>query len=231
MNEAEIIQKVKNRLSHNRDIPLGPKGRKYPGRLIVMEGDDGAGKTTISKRLVDDLRECDVKASYVRTPGGTFLSEEIRDILLNVETPLSNRTEALLFAAQLADCVDKVIQPMLRDGEIVVCDRLIFSPYAYQAVGRGLSFKLITDLNSEALTGIWPDFGIMLYNPNPPEKDKNDRFESAGGEFSLKVKTYYDNILEMNTSAAELMHRITLNIDPDVTFVEVWGHVKNKLNL
>ena len=227
-------EKVKSLLVKHDDLIFSPNQteKDYDGILIVLEGNDGAGKTTLSKSLVEMinlLSDIPRQATYVRTPGGTELGEKLREMLLDPEYQICDIAEALLFQAQLAQCIQDVIKPLLERGNIVICDRLIFSTLAYQACGREQNMEYIWDIQIESLQNVWPDFGFML--SNPVEKiNSGDRIENAGKEFSLRVKTFYDNILETNKTAAELMTRFTVLPDVSQSTQYLYNEVKNKLN-
>lgn len=203
----------------------------YPGTLIVLEGNDGAGKTTQAKKLVDMINILDdikAYAHYVRTPGGTELGEVLRSILLDSEYTICDISEALLFQAQLAQCIKQVILPILNTGDIVICDRLIFSTLAYQACGRGLDMVDLWDLQLQSLQDVWPDFGFMLRN-HVKKESSGDRIEDAGKEFSERVKAYYDLILQTNKSAAKLMLEINVFPDPNETARFIYNEIVHRI--
>lgn len=220
LKEREI-QKVKDELWTHRDIFLGRKHSCYPGVLIILEGNDGAGKTTLAHLLVSRMRGAGMPATYVRTPGGTPLGEELRDILLNTKYNIHTLSEFLLFQAQLSQCIEEVIKPRLESGKIVICDRLIFSTLAYQAIGREMDLGFINMLQNKVLDNVWPSFGFMLYN-SIKKKSDGDRMESAGIEFSWRVEAFYNTILQHNQSASELMIPISVQNDPSRTMAEIW---------
>lgn len=229
MNEK---QKVHHILKEHHHLNFSHSSLiEFPGILIVLEGNDGAGKTTQSKKLVDMINilpNINKKTHYVRTPGGTELGEELREILLHSSYDICPVTEAFLFAAQLAQCITQVIYPCLKVGDIVICDRLIFSPLAYQAAGREQNMKDIWDLQLRALQGIWPDFGFMLRN-HIKKESSGDRMEEAGKQFSERVKAYYDLILSTNGSAAELMTAITVFPDANDTAEFLYNIIVHKI--
>lgn len=164
-----------------------------PGRLIVFEAPEGAGKTTQLRRLVAWLTERSVPHTAVREPGGTPLGDEIRGILLEPGRDLAPRTEALLFMASRAELVDRVIRPALERGEFVLADRFFLSTYAYQVHGRGLPFNEVRTANALATGGLVPDLTILL-TLRASERQKRaaargaaDRMEGAGDDFHDRV--------------------------------------------
>jgi dTMP kinase len=132
--------------------------------FISIEGPDGAGKTTHATKLVERLKAAGVPALYVREPGGTPAGEELRRIL-KAGGDITPRAELLMFEAARAEIVEKVIQPTLDRGEVVVADRFADSSLAYQAYGRGLPLEDVRMLNRFATGGLTPDLSILLDVP------------------------------------------------------------------
>ena len=154
------------------------------GLFITFEGPDGAGKSTQIENLRNYLEELGLDAVFTREPGGTELSERIRDMLLDPDNKgMASRTEALLYAASRAELVEKVIQPALDEDKIVVCDRYIDSSLAYQGYGRELGMIPVLSLSQFATQDLMPALTIMLML-EPEEgrarldQDNLDRLES-----------------------------------------------------
>lgn len=173
------------------------------GLFISFEGIDGSGKSTQIKMLFDYLNKKNKNALVVREPGGTSISEEIRDILLrNRNQNLSSRTESLLMTASRNQLVNEIIIPKLKEGVIIIADRFADSTLAYQGGGRGLNIDWLDKLNKFATHNISPD--ITFYIDILPEEGikrniskTNDRFENAGLKFQNKVRNEYLKILEL----------------------------------
>src|SRR5256885_5008657 len=108
------------------------------GKLIVLEGAEGAGKTTQIRFLAERLTRAGIQCVAVREPGGTPVGDDIREILLQPEQEITASTEALLFMASRAELVNREIVPSLQKGMVVLVDRFFLSTYAYQIFGRGL---------------------------------------------------------------------------------------------
>jgi dTMP kinase len=132
------------------------------GHFIVFEGLDGCGKTTQAQLLADFFFRRGVEYLHVREPGGTVVGDKLRQILLNPDTVLTRWGEVLLLAAARAQLVQDVIQPALARGEIVVCDRYLFSSLAYQGYGLMQDVELIRQVNLEAVGGLMPDWTFLL---------------------------------------------------------------------
>jgi len=129
------------------------------GRLITVEGIDGAGKTTVVGALAQAL-ERDVVV--LREPGGVELSERIRALVKDPAMDVSPRAEALLYAAARAQLVAERVEPLLADGRWVLLDRFVDSSLAYQGAGRGLGVEEIRTLNLFATGGLKPDRTLLL---------------------------------------------------------------------
>ena len=133
------------------------------GSLITIEGIDGSGKTTQIQLLEQELKRIRVQFITFREPGGTKLSEKIREILLdkkNIE--LSSTAESLLFAAARAQLTTEKIKLALGKGTFVICDRFIDSTIAYQGYGRGLDINNLEMINNIATDGLTPDLTFIL---------------------------------------------------------------------
>ena len=170
------------------------------GTFISFEGIDGCGKSTQVKILMDRLIEKGNECILVREPGGTKISEDIRDILLsNKNQDLSSRTEALLMTASRAQLTKQKIIPALITGKCVIADRFSDSTLAYQGGGRGLDLDYLISINDFATKGIVPDITFNLdINPksafNRSSSNELDRIENAGIELQEKVREYYKEI-------------------------------------
>ena len=133
------------------------------GIFVSFEGIDGCGKSTQVKILMDRFIEEGSKCVLVREPGGTKISEDIRDILLsNRNLDLTSRTEALLMTASRAQLTNQKILPALNSGKCVIADRFSDSTLAYQGGGRGLDLDYLISLNDFATNGAIPDITFNL---------------------------------------------------------------------
>ncbi|MDO4594821.1 MAG: dTMP kinase [Tissierellia bacterium] len=133
------------------------------GKFIVFEGSDGSGKTTVISKLIQKFKKENIDIISLREPGGTAISEKIREILLNVDNDkLSYKAECLLFAASRAQLVDEVIKPKLKENKLILCDRFILSSLLYQGIGRNLGINKVRDINEFATGGLKPDLTIFL---------------------------------------------------------------------
>lgn len=171
------------------------------GKFITIEGTDGSGKSTQIELLMDYLRKKGADVIFTREPGGTQISEKIREIILDVNnSEMTGITEALLYAAARSQHVEEKIIPAIEAGKIIVCDRFVDSSIAYQGAARGLGAEKIMGINEAALHGIMPD--MTLFFDLSPEKGilrkKNeralDRLEKEKMDFHEKVYEGYKNL-------------------------------------
>jgi dTMP kinase len=164
------------------------------GLLIVLEGSEGAGKTTQVRLLTERLRAAGETVLPLREPGGTPLGDAIRALLLDPSQHVSPATEALLFMASRAQLVRDEIDPALDRGVVVLMDRFFLSTYAYQIDGRGLPEEGIRSANSLAISGLVPDLTIVLAIPaaegmaRAVARAAQDRIEQSGDKFHDRVE-------------------------------------------
>lgn len=185
------------------------------GKFIVFEGPDGSGKTTILNNVNEILISKGYKTNLLREPGGTFISEKIRDIIIDNENiNMDAKTEALLFAASRAQLVSEKIKPLIDAGEIILCDRFVLSSLTYQGVGRGLGIDEIKAINDFATGGLKADLTVFFnidYKEALIRKRANftaDRLENEEFDFHKKIfdayldmaKLYQDEICEIDAS-------------------------------
>ena len=176
-------------------------------RFITFEGGDGAGKTTLIKKVHAYLEKEGHKVVCTRAPGGTEIGTEIRRILLKKHPlPMTARCELFLFLADRAQHVDEIIRPALDKGHIVLCDRFNDSTLAYQGVARGFKKKWLDALLRFASGDLLPD--LTLYLDLAPEigfeRTKKgraaapDRIESEALAFHRKIRRAFRQIAQKN---------------------------------
>lgn len=165
------------------------------GLFITFEGADGCGKTTQMSMLSDYLKTNGYDVVLTREPGAKGLGEKVREILLNYDGEVSDRCESFLFLADRAQNIDVIVEPAIKQGKIVLCDRHIDSTVAYQGYGRGLDIERINLLNNLATNGKKPDitfvFDIDVETSMSRVGKEKDRMESAGVEFHNRVRHGY----------------------------------------
>jgi dTMP kinase len=171
------------------------------GRLITIEGLDGAGKTTLVGGLSTALHERGQPVFVLREPGGVELSERIRALVKDPALAMEPRAEALLYAAARAQLVAEQLQPLLTAGNWVLLDRFVDSSLAYQGAGRSLGVAEIRALNAFATGGLRPDRTLLLrIEPEAGlrrvggREEDADRLEREPLQFFTAVAGAYDEL-------------------------------------
>jgi dTMP kinase len=169
------------------------------GRLITVEGLDGAGKTTLVAGLTRELAARGRELLVLREPGGVELSERIRELVKDPELSVDPRAEALLYAAARAQLVSEQLVPLLESGQWVLLDRFVDSSLAYQGAGRGLGVEAIRSLNELATGGLTPDRTLLLRIDPAVGRDRiggrdPDRLEREPAAFFEAVAAAYDEL-------------------------------------
>ena len=201
----------------------------HPGRFITIEGIEGVGKSTNVNFIADYFRAQGDVVHVTREPGGTDMSERIRNLIL--ETPgdgLSALGELLLMFAARAEHVAGLIRPALDRGETVVCDRFIDASFAYQGGGRGLDIDVIAALRDIVLGTLRPELTILLDAPTEVSAERiagrewQDRFEQERAEFFARVRSAYLGI------AGQEPDRVRI-IDASQPLVQVQAAIRDEL--
>jgi len=197
-----------------------------PPRFIAFEGGEACGKSTQAARLAVRLG-----AVLTREPGGTPLGARLRAVLLDPETRLVDRAEALLMAADRAQHVAEVIRPELAAGRHVVTDRYAGSSLAYQGFGRGLPVDEVRRLSDWASAGLWPDLTLLLDVPLEQAAERQaggrpDRLEAAGDDFHRRVAEGFRAL-----AAADRDRWVVVDGTLDIDEVEamIWTAVTDRL--
>jgi len=162
--------------------------------LIVLEGPEGAGKTTQLRLLAEWLAAAGKTVIAFREPGGTEVGDDIRKILLDHPgSDIVPRAESLLFMASRAQLIERGVAPALASGATVLLDRFFLSTYAYQVAGRGLPHEQVGAANRLATADLRPDITLLLSLPveqglaRVSRRGPHDRIEQAEGEFHERV--------------------------------------------
>lgn len=168
------------------------------GLFITLEGSEGAGKSTNLSFMYDYLQQAGHDVVQTREPGGTALSEHVRDILLGHEFDgMASDTELLLMFAARAEHLSAKILPALQAGKTVLCDRFTDATYAYQGYGRGVDLDRIASLEDWVQGSLRPDLTLFLDLPveqgmkRAGERSDPDRFEKEQLAFFIKVRNGY----------------------------------------
>lgn len=175
--------------------------------FITFEGVEGSGKTTQIRRLTKYLTQKGIPCKMTREPGGCPIGEKVRKILLNPDhCKMTSMSELLLYEAGRAQHVKEVIEPFLKKGVTVLCDRFSDATIAYQGYGRGIDLGLVVRLNRLSSQGIRPDVTFLLDCPSALglkralrrnrvlKQEKEGRFEKEKVQFHHRVKKGYRSI-------------------------------------
>lgn len=199
------------------------------GFFISLEGGEGAGKSTQNKRIVNWLSQQGKIVVETREPGGTIVSEQIRQVLLDTRNAGLNATaELLMMFAARSQLVQEVILPALADGKVIVCDRFADASYAYQGGGRELGAETVAIVEKLVLKDLQPDLTLLFDVPvelgmkRVAGRGEADRFEVESIRFFERVrKAYLDR-------AAQDPHRFNI-IDASKDEEQVWQQVEHVL--
>ena len=176
---------------------------KRRGLFITFEGMEGSGKSTQIKRAASFLKSRGFQVSLLREPGGTRISESIRNIILNQRfREMTPETELLLYLAARAQLVREVILPALKRGRMVICDRFEDSTLAYQGFARRLSLRAIDEINRSVVRGsLKPDLTILLdvrMREGIRRAGRDDRIEREPLSFHERVRRGFLTIARKN---------------------------------
>ncbi|MFC5437601.1 dTMP kinase [Rhodanobacter umsongensis] len=200
------------------------------GKFISLEGGEGAGKSTLLAGLRDCIQQRGIALVQTREPGGTAAGEAVRAIVLDpAQRGLAAETELLLMFASRAQLVREVIEPALRAGQWVLCDRYADASYAYQGGGRGQPMERIAELERWACAGVVPDLTLLLDLPvatgraRAAGRGDADRIEAEADAFFERARAVYREravaepdrfrVIDASQSPAAVLQAATLAVD------------------
>lgn len=173
------------------------------GRLITIEGIDGAGKSTLAAGLVEALAQRAIQATLLREPGGVRTAERIRELVHDPDATIGARAEALLYAAARAQLVEEALEPLLAAGRLVLLDRFVDSSLAYQGAGRDLGIEAVAAINAFGTGGLAPDRTLLLRLDPAAGRARSaqrgappDRLEQQSDAFFARIATAYDALAQ-----------------------------------
>ena len=204
------------------------------GLFITFEGNDGCGKTTVSTKVYESLKEKWEPVFYTREPGGNDIAEQIRAVILDPNnTAMDARTEALLYAASRRQHLTEKILPALAEGKIVLCDRFIDSSLAYQGIGRGIGMDEVLQINEFAIENHMPDATIFLSVSletgwkRVSQRGQLDRLDQESREFHQRVAEGYEQV---KARFAQRMIVIDAEADMETVFAQALHHTEEIIN-
>ena len=175
------------------------------GRLITIEGIDGAGKTTLARSLEAELERRDLDVRLLREPGGVLAAERVRELVKDPALRVGARAEALLYAAARAQLVEEALQPLLEAGSWVLLDRFVDSSLAYQGAGRQLGIEDVLAVNEFATGGVRPDRTLLLLvdprlgrSRSRSRAEPVDRLEAEDDNFFERIASAYQELAAQN---------------------------------
>lgn len=196
------------------------------GLFIVIEGPDGSGKSTMAKKIGEYFQAKGKEIEFTREPGGTRISEKIREIILDKNnSEMDYKTEALLYAAARAQHVNEKIIPWLNVGKIVISERFVYSSLVYQGIGRGLGIEEIKKINDFATSGLEPDL-VLFFDINPEDALKRKLALSSGDRLENENISFHRLVYEGYKKITEYYPKI-ITIDATRTIDDIFHEVKN----
>ena len=205
------------------------------GLFITFEGPDGSGKTTVSKAVADKLLAEGYQVRYTREPGGSAISEKIRDIILDpANTEMDPRTEALLYAASRRQHLVDIVLPLIEQGVTVISDRFVDSSIAYQGYGRQIGADEVYAINAFAIENYMPvktiflnvsaETGLARIQAN---RAVLDRLDAESTDFHKRVFDGYQKVI---AQYADRMIVVDASREVDEVIAEVYSIVKGLLD-
>ncbi len=202
--------------------------------FISFEGLDGCGKTTQINLLAEKLASLAYDVVFIREPGGTVISERIRDILLDTKHQGMNQiTELLLFSAARAQLVNEVIKPALAESKMVLCDRYVDSTTAYQGYGRGLRLGAVKTINAVATLGVMPQLTFIIDLPLEELERRKKRSGANADRMELSGRAFYEQVRQgyLEMAAAEPERFTVINGAQEIseTHDRIWAVLSQHL--
>jgi dTMP kinase len=205
------------------------------GIFITFEGGEGSGKTSVIQAIQQHLQSAGRQVKVTREPGGVDIAEQIRAVILDTNnTKMDGRTEALLYAAARRQHLVEVIEPALRRGEVLLCDRFLDSSLVYQGVARGLGVEAVWDINRFAIAefmpqvtfylDIEPAIGLARIHANANREVNRLDLEAIG--FHEKIREGY---LQLANTYTDRIQRIDASRSLDEVVADVVARVARVL--
>lgn len=198
--------------------------------FITFEGIDRSGKSTQAKMLNDYLVRSGIKTILIREPGGTKVSERIREILLDKNCkPMDFLTEFFLFSASRRQLTEEIILPNLKKGIIVICDRYYDSSTSYQGYGGKVDIKIINTINKISTGGLIPDLTFLIDISFSESVKRKKAMSGIDDRIEGRKKTYYDKVVNGYREISKKNKRVIL-IDGKMPIEEIHKKIKSLLN-
>jgi dTMP kinase len=206
-----------------------------PGFLITLEGGEGGGKTTQIPKLQQKLIDAGYDVLMLREPGGTAVSEQIREVVLSAKNvgAVAFTTEVFLYQAARAQIYDELVIPALKAGRVVIMDRSRDSSVVYQGIVRGFGKELIDQLNNVSTQNTFPDMTLLLDVTvetglaRRAQTEEFNRLDMESVAFHQKVRDAY---LEIARDFTKRWAIIDANQEVDQVEKDIWAEVQNRMS-
>lgn len=199
------------------------------GCFITLEGPEAGGKSTQVSRIREFLEEEGIRYTITREPGGTWIGDRLRELLLDPESRLASKTEILLYAASRAQLVNEVIRPALHRGEVVICDRFVDSSIAYQAYGVVGNVEEVANINKMATDGLLPDRTYLLDLPVAIAQQRLLKRGSNPDRIEQRSALYHERVRQGYLTLARSEPDRIMIIDANQTESDVFSVIKRDL--
>ncbi|MDD5948992.1 MAG: dTMP kinase [Lachnospiraceae bacterium] len=199
------------------------------GLFISLEGPDGCGKSTQIAFMKSSLESRGYDVIVTREPGGTVISEQIRQVILDKNNmAMQDTTELLLYAAARAQLVGEVIKPAVEAGKVVICDRFVDSSAVYQGIARGLGVDTVYEVNAYALQNMMPDITFFLDMPAAEGiRRKNNQHDLDRME--LQKAAFHEKVVEGYRQLAQTQKERIVTIDAMKSIEEIRIEIEERL--
>lgn len=199
--------------------------------FITFEGIDRSGKSTQAKKLHNHLLKTGYKSILIREPGGTKVSERVRDILLDKKCkPMDFVTEFLLFSASRRQLTEEVIVPNLKKGVIVICDRYFDSSTAYQGYGGKVDTKVIRTINKISTSDLIPDISFLIEISYAESIKRKNAMKSINDRIEERHKMYFNKVVQGYREIAKKNKRVVI-LDGKNSIDEIHNKIKSLLTI
>ncbi|MES2303943.1 MAG: dTMP kinase [Gemmatimonadota bacterium] len=194
------------------------------GLFVVLEGPEGAGKTTLAAALAARMRADGVDLVTVREPGGTPVAEALRSELLDSHGGWTAAAELLYMTTARADLVRKVIGPALEHGQVVLSDRYDLSTMAYQGAGRGLPREHVEWVNRAATGGLAPDITLVLDLDPAVGRDRQRSAGKGADRLEREDIAFHDRVAaEYLAATGQGVHHLQAGASPERVLAQAWA--------
>lgn len=200
------------------------------GLFITFEGNDGSGKSSALQTVKKELLEKGYDVVYTREPGGSYIAEKIRELILDKDNlGMDPKTEALLYAASRREHITKTILPALEAGKIILCDRFLDSSLAYQGFARELGIDNVLQMNQFATEGLFPDLTILVCTRPEIGMSRIKKDERDMDRLELEKITFHNKVYEGYLSIADRFNDRIVVVNGEQSKEDVLEIVKNIL--